>query len=40
MVGVILYLEYRIMSARINDPLGEEVIGEGRDALIGDVLEI
>ena len=40
MVGVILYLEDRIMLARINESLGEEVIGEGRDAIIGDVLEI
>ena len=28
------------MLARINESLGEEVIGEGRDAIIGDVLEI
>ena len=28
------------MLARINDSLGEEVMGEGRDAIIGDVLEI
>ena len=28
------------MLARINESLGKEVIGEGRDAMIGDVLEI
>ena len=28
------------MLARINESLGEEVIGEGRDAIIGNVLEI
>ena len=28
------------MLARINESLGEEVSGEGRDAIIGDVLEI
>ena len=45
-VGVILYLEDfavvedRITLARINESLGEEVIGEGRDAIIGDVLEM
>ena len=39
-VGVILYLENQIMLARINESLGEEVIGEGCDAIIGDVLEI
>ena len=40
MVGVILYLEERIMLARINESLGEEVIGERRDTIIDDVLEI
>ena len=40
MVAVILYLEDRIMLARINESLGEEVIGERRDAIIGDILEI
>ena len=40
MVGVILYLEERIMLTRINESLGEEVIGEGRDVIIGDKLEI
>ena len=30
----------RIMLVRIKESLGEEVIGEGRDAIIGDVLEI
>ena len=28
------------MLARINESIGEEVIGEGRDAIIGDVFEI
>ena len=40
MVGVILYLEDLIMLARINESLGKEVIGVGRDTIIGDVFEI
>ena len=34
------YIIFRIILARIIESLGEEVISEGRDAIIGDVLEI